>query len=338
MEHLQAIQMIGIQRSGSNLLRLLLDQYPEVAAPHPPHILQRLMPLLPLYGNLAEPANLSHLADDVCRLIETNPVPWTDIRLDRQELAAACRQPTLVELFRLVYEQLARQRGARMWLCKSLANIRYAPELEMGGLRPKYIYLYRDGRDVACSFRKAVVGEKHVYHLAQAWKAAQMQCLELEKRIMGDRFISLRYEHLIHRPEAEFSRLTGFLGLDYDPAVFRYYESDESKKTSSAGRMWENVTKPILSGNSNKFRSELGEEEILIFEAVAGDMLETLGYELLFPEEARMRRFSQQELDVFEVENKALKEQALQQLDPEGMKLRQKQQELLEQIKKEEKK
>ncbi len=37
------IFMIGIQRSGSNLLRLMLNQLPEIAAPHPPHVL--LMPL-----------------------------------------------------------------------------------------------------------------------------------------------------------------------------------------------------------------------------------------------------------------------------------------------------
>ena len=44
--------MIGTQRSGSNLLRLMLNQQPAIASPHPPHILERFMPLLPLYGNL----------------------------------------------------------------------------------------------------------------------------------------------------------------------------------------------------------------------------------------------------------------------------------------------
>ena len=33
------IFMIGTQRSGSNLLRLMVNQAPDIAAPHPPHIL-----------------------------------------------------------------------------------------------------------------------------------------------------------------------------------------------------------------------------------------------------------------------------------------------------------
>ena len=49
---IQGIQMIGTQRSGSNLLRVMLDGIREIAAPHPPHILQRFLPLLPKYGEM----------------------------------------------------------------------------------------------------------------------------------------------------------------------------------------------------------------------------------------------------------------------------------------------
>ena len=69
------ILMIGTQRSGSILLRLMLNQLPEVAAPHPPHILQRLMPMVAGYGDLGGDANFERLVDDVCRLVELNPVP-----------------------------------------------------------------------------------------------------------------------------------------------------------------------------------------------------------------------------------------------------------------------
>ena len=59
-----AIFMIWIQRSGSNLLRLMLNELPEIAAPHPPHILQRMMPLVPRYGDLDRKStrlNSSHI-------------------------------------------------------------------------------------------------------------------------------------------------------------------------------------------------------------------------------------------------------------------------------------
>ena len=54
MNSIQGIQMIGTQRSGSNLLRVMLGGIDAIAAPHPPHILQRFLPLLPKYGSLED--------------------------------------------------------------------------------------------------------------------------------------------------------------------------------------------------------------------------------------------------------------------------------------------
>ncbi|WP_372521940.1 sulfotransferase, partial [Sulfuricaulis sp.] len=64
------IFMIGTQRSGSNLLRLMLNELPRIAAPHPPHILQRMLPLVPNYGDLEKRENFAQLVEDVCRLVE----------------------------------------------------------------------------------------------------------------------------------------------------------------------------------------------------------------------------------------------------------------------------
>ena len=154
--------MIGTQRSGSNLLRVMLDGIREIAAPHPPHILQRFLPLLPKYGDLESTSNFYRLAQDVCELVNVNPVPWEGISIQTDEIVAACHQNTLFELFRVIYESAAKQTGASYWLCKSMKNMLYAEGIESTGIRPYYIYLYRDGRDVALSFKKAIVGEKHI--------------------------------------------------------------------------------------------------------------------------------------------------------------------------------
>ena len=84
------IFMIGTQRSGSNLLRLMINQAPDIAAPHPPHILERFAPLLPIYGDLAQERNFVRLVDDVVRMVEVNPVPW-GVTFDRADIRRRCR-------------------------------------------------------------------------------------------------------------------------------------------------------------------------------------------------------------------------------------------------------
>lgn len=275
----KGIQIIGTQRSGSNLLRVILDQSPDIASPHPPHMLVTFVPLLHLYGDLDSTAYKT-LIDDVVSYVEANPVPWEGIKLDRDWIFDNSNSFSLFEVNRLIYEQAAINKGAKYWCCKSMANVHFSTELENHCPDVKYIYLYRDGRDVAASFKKAIVGEKHIYHLASQWKYDQEACIKLAERIDSNRFFSLNYETLIEQPEATIKKLCSFLEIDYAEKMLDFYNSNESKTTAAAGEMWQNLEKPILSDNSRKFHKELTRDEIEIFELVSHDVLVKLNYPL----------------------------------------------------------
>ena len=327
-----AIFMIGIQRSGSNLLRLMLNELPEIAAPHPPHVLQRMMPLVPRYGDLASNKAFSLLVDDVCRLVETNPVPWEGVKLDRKDVAARCRARSLVAVFGAVYDVMAQTWGAKTWCCKSLANIYYLPEIEEYFSDAKYIYLYRDGRDVAVSFSKAVVGEKHFYHIAKEWNEAQQLALSFRKRVPSKRFFNLSYEELTTDTERAIRSLCAFLGVEYKASMLEFHKSAEAKRAASASNLWENVTNPLMRNNSRKFLKEARENDIRIFESVAGDSMDVLGYERLFAKKGEELRFSQDEIRGFDAENKRLKEVVRERTDPEDLERRKRQESVIKEI------
>jgi hypothetical protein len=329
--HFTPVQMIGTQRSGSNLLRLMLNQLEEVSAPHPPHILERFYPLLPAYNDLTNSENFKQLVDDVCELIEFNPVPWSGLNLDTSAIISRCRQPSLTEVFRVIYEMRAESENATIWICKSLVNIRFADQLEENGVNPLYIHLYRDGRDVALSFKKAIVGEKHMYHIAKQWREEQEASLGLADKLGSKRIIKVCYENLIHDPELELRKVCSFIGAEYNSIALDYYHSAESHKTASSGVMWENVEKPVISNNCNKFLKELSAEDILIFEQVAGEMLQKLGYALRFPESER-KTFSAEEISEFNELNKKLRQGARLKQKPEDLEKRKGQESLLQRI------
>lgn len=316
--HFTPVQMIGTQRSGSNLLRLMLNQLDGVSAPHPPHILERFFPLLPAYNDLSNPENFSQLVRDICKLIEFNPVPWSGVNLEPFAIMARCKKPLLTEIFRVIYEMRAESENASIWICKSLVNIRFANQLENDGIRPLYIHLYRDGRDVALSFKKAIVGEKHIYHIAKQWKAEQEASMQLAEKIGQNRVLKVRYEDLLHNPEFELQKICRFIGTEYNSIAMDYYHSEESHKTAHSGVMWENVEKPVISDNFNKFKKELTPAEIILFEQIAGDTLEKLGYPLSFPKLAE-HVFSAEEIQSFSELNEKLKEEARLLSKPEDM-------------------
>ena len=135
------IFMIGTQRSGSNLLRLMLNQLGEIASPHPPHILERMYPLLDCYGSLESDENYKKLIDDVCQLVELNPVEWTGVKFDRAEVLSKAKGRSLLGIYAAIHEIYSESQGAKTWCCKSLANIKYIDEIEGHFDKPKFIYL-----------------------------------------------------------------------------------------------------------------------------------------------------------------------------------------------------
>lgn len=310
------IFMIGTQRSGSNLLRLMLNQLPEVAAPHPPHILQRMTPLLPDYGDLSDDGNFLQLIDDVCRLVELNPVSWEGVLLERNDIFRRCRTRSLAAIHGAVYDACAELQGALTWCCKSLANIQYTSELESYFVAPKYIYLYRDGRDVAVSFSKAVVGEKHFYHIAREWTATQELALSLRKRIEKERFLSVSYEELTTQTERTARLLCAFLGVAFCESMLEYHGTEEAKRAASSSDLWRNVTNPVLKHNSGKFMYDATWEEIEIFESVAGHVLDALGYNRSVVPLGQEKKYTPEDIRVFDRENDRKKEALRKLVDP----------------------
>jgi hypothetical protein len=85
---------------------------------------------------------------------------------------------------------------------------------------------------------------------------------------------------LISKPEETVQELCAFLNIAYADSMMQYYTSNTSKITAASGEMWSNLEKPIIANNTNKFLSEFKEDELEIFELIAGDTLKALGYNL----------------------------------------------------------
>ncbi|MEM9271485.1 MAG: sulfotransferase, partial [Cyanobacteria bacterium P01_F01_bin.143] len=257
--------IIGTQNSGSNFLRFMLNKIEEVATPNPPHILQRMMPLIPTYGDLQQLDSFKTLVDDVCRLVELNNIPWQSVKLERDEVISRCQENSLVAVFAAVYDIIAETWGVQKWCCQSLDNIFYAPEITKYLDNAKFIYLCRDGRDVALSRQKAVSGRKHIYNFAQEWVQEQHLALKLQENLREDRFYSISYEEITSNPQQILQDLCDFMEVESEATV--------------SNSLFDDFTQLISLQNTQKFLKYSSNEELRIFESVAGDILDVLGYE-----------------------------------------------------------
>jgi len=319
---MQAIFMVGEQRSGSNLLRLILNESSNIAAPHPPHILQRMMPLVSIYGDLSTNKAFNKLIDDVCQLVELNPVPWDKVKLNRKEVLKRCSERSLIAVYGAIMDLYAEAHGASAWMCKSMQNIHWADEINLYFDNPKYIYLYRDPRDVTLSFTKAVIGEKHPYFIAKQWNELQELCIEQMNSLSTKSIFPISYENLLANPEKIVKKLCQFLDIDFSQNMLNFHTSKEAERSAKSSSLWENLSQPIKSNNSKKFMNELTTEEIKIIESITGNVMDSLGYERTLINKGEELIFSDDDIASFEEQNSAAKAKNTSKIDPDDLKRR----------------
>ena len=271
------IFIIGTERSGSNLLRLILDVHPDVVIPHPPHLMKYFGELD--YGDLKDMDNLRALSQDMVKLIETHIFPW-DLPLSSETLAKQALEPSHFGLVAAIYESVRSQHGVKRWGCKSTFMIKYIKETLSVYPKAQFILLVRDPRDVAVSARKSVFSPCHPYLSACLWDAQQALGKSAQQSLSQEQLYVLRYEDLLVDSETVLRQVCDFLRLNFTPDLLRFFEQKEAKKSAGLSESWGNTARPILKNNHQKFHKELSRQDIALVEKVCQSHMLHFGYAL----------------------------------------------------------
>ena len=204
--------VLSLPRTGSTLLRLLLDSHPEIHCPDELNLGRLVHALSSTQEGLTETPNPS--APTMADIDPTSPAAVATRRLVGDMLAAA-----------------AAAKGKTLWCDKSPSNLEHVPVIERIFPEARYLVLHRHALDFAMSclrfstygFFLTVVDEyvrkdhrNFLRALLQAWNDKTAELLDFEHRHPG-RCLRLRYEDLVADPAATLERICGFLGVERVP-------------------------------------------------------------------------------------------------------------------------
>lgn len=275
----QPFFIIGTERSGSNLLRAILNSHVRIAIPHPPHIMKELGPKEKSYGDLSHNQNFYHLIDDVIKLVKLHFVSWP-VELNREDIFKKAETRSLYSINAIIYEGYSAHMNKNRWGCKSTFMIHYIDEILKVHPKAQFIHLIRDGRDVAVSARKSVFNHFHPYYVAKLWSKEQALALYWRERLPAQQFKTIHYEKLITRPELTVREICAFLEEEYQEDLLFYFEKKDVTELSKLSTSWKNISRAVLSDNSKKYKIELTSSEITLFESLSEKELEAFGYDL----------------------------------------------------------
>ncbi|MFE3021938.1 sulfotransferase family protein [Streptomyces sp. NPDC059256] len=267
------ILIIGTERSGSNLLRLVLDAHSRIAVPHPPHFM-RYLSGIPYNGDV------NAMVGDAMRLLRYHIHPWPHV-IDRAavtEAAVSGKTPSLFGVVSAIYDQYRIAEGAARWGCKSTFMVEHVDDVLDQLPDARFLWLVRDPRDVVASAKRAVFGYCHPYRMALRWKAEQELARAALER-WGPKVVHLvRYEDLVSAPDREIRSICDFIGEEVEPAMLAHHLSGNARVTASLSASWRTAGDPITTTRIGAHRRGLSDRERRQVESVAARAMETLRY------------------------------------------------------------
>lgn len=284
--------IVGSPRSGTTLLRLMLDAHSQLAIPPETGFLG-LGPAL-IEGSLAPHENF------VRSLMNFPPdMPaWRDYGIDASQLesALAALDPfTVSDGLRAFYSLYA----ARFCKCrfgdKTPMHCRQLRQIQTILPEAHFIHIIRDGRDVAVSLRKRWFSPgRDIATQALFWRdnvvSARAQGADCEH------YLEVHYENLLRHTESELRRICAFVELQFEPRQLDYYETAPQRLAEHRERMrldgslvvsheerlkqQAGTRRPPDKTRIGVWKTALTSQEKTDFNRVAGDALDQFGYAL----------------------------------------------------------
>lgn len=252
------IFILGAPRSGTTFLASLLEMT-EYGAPFETHFITKYYKALDLYGDLNDIKNFKRLITDI---LNERPVRQWDLSLDINaffnELEKDIKYANIVNKLCLF---AAFKDGNKNWGDKTPHYIGDIDIIYKLFPDSKYIYIVRDGRDVALSILRKPWGPNNIYTCAKYWQNLNKKSRDIEALKHNGQLYQLRYEDLLDNTDKYVAEIYSFLNeSDYD----------EKLKTFNF---------KVKKGNYNKWKNALSAAQIVLFDKIAGNTLTRFGYE-----------------------------------------------------------
>jgi hypothetical protein len=267
--------VLGVGRSGTTLLRVMLDRNSRLAIPYETFFVPQLA------HRHGHRPNLDQFLDDLGRLrtLYDWGITPDDVRPRLRE------GMTTSEAIAAIFETYAERQGKLRWGDKTPLYMQQLPLLERLFPGALWVHLVRDGRDAALSFLELPEGfagktwaqPRTVAQFGARWRTEILAARRLGRHA-GSRYLELRYEELVAEPEHWLRRVCEHAALSWEPEML------DHTRPSDTAHMPEhrNLAQPPTPGLRD-WRSQMRRKDALAFEQVAGDVLRSAGYELLEP-------------------------------------------------------
>lgn len=272
--------IIGSGRSGTTLLRRIIIQAPKVHIPPETFVIGRMVALFQANNKMAwrDLVNLMLATIDYYEDFST-----TFNLSSLRDLALALRKTpphkrTLAYILDQFYKYHAQTQNIEcgLWGDKTPLNTMYIDRIFKLFPDSKYIFLVRNGYDVAYSYYKTGL-YKTCEGAAKRWAESNKNALRLEKQ-HKKQVLRVNYEEMVSNPEQVIPLIFSFLNIQFDSDYLKP-NKDERMGDVELKEHHYKVKKQISTNSIGKGRAAIPKAELTKVEELVKPMHKLLGYE-----------------------------------------------------------
>ena len=281
MQHFFAL---GFQRSGTTMLRLILNSHSKISVPHETFFIHQ-------YDRLA---SLGSLDDRAVRARILNEIAADRFVVEGSFMTAAGRdaameETTFAAMTARLFEAYAAREGKTIWGDKTPSYEPRASLLAHMFPEARFVHIVRDIRAVAASTKQLSWGTRDVETLAIDWNLATLTANRIG-RLLGDRYMMFRYEDLVTEPVGVVQRICAHLDVPFEAAMLEFHRDAQAHTPETAKRWHQNSMRAPDPAKIDEWRKLLSAAEISLIEGRAGNTLSRFGYDLVDPRQTQLLR------------------------------------------------
>jgi hypothetical protein len=266
--------IVGNDRSGTTMLRLILDRGPDAAIPPESMFLTDFADFFER-GEPRDTGAATRFMHEV----------WNHPKVRLWQLAGEPPEipPGLspADMYRFVveapFQAYAAKHGKPRWGDKTPHYVHHVDHLLVLWPRARFVVLVRDGRDVALSLRRMPFGPNNAW-AAAPWWARGIRAGEAAQEAHPDAVLTVRYEDLARRPTEHVPRICEFLGLHYSDDMLALEDADPSRIVPDQASWFPTLFDGINTTAVARWEREMSLRDQRVFAAQAGAELARLGY------------------------------------------------------------
>lgn len=283
------IFILGAPRSGTTLLRVMLNSHSALVIPHE----------FPLVERVIDRFKTDRIPrEDIEIFVNTQfqDQHFLDWKLSERDLMnqfgeALHSRADVVNAFYKSY--MAKwSPDSTIWGDKNIGSIALIPEIFELFPEAKFVHIVRDGRDVAASLSKRGWlfyqfrnGRRHYIKNPIGGICTWLEALDyLQKdknRLNDTQLLEIRYADLLDDPEHHLKQICSFLNIAYESEMLNYYQLEKNTASISPKRLkntHENILKPVNKENKGSYTSTFSADQIAVMEYLAISRLNQYKY------------------------------------------------------------